>query len=795
MKDRLFKVKLYLYSETVYDDIVFYQNDTKSCALKFEFYEKGKQAYDLKGKHITITIAKGTEKEVVDIVECNNGEYLYILPRNVLDLVGNYKVTVQGYDDDYERITFDSFKYKVNKSADGKSITDDSNYPVLTGLIGNVREISNAENLRKDVEIIRVSSETNRKNAEATRVDGEKYRVNDYNSLKRIMLDENQAANLQNQVNTTNSQLAEKANQVDVDDLKNNKANSNELEVERNRINNLVSNAGNTDGNSELLDVRLDSNGTNHGVSGDAIRFAQDGRLLNYDSMALSLGYRKFLELPFEYGSINPVNGANSTDIVSVRTPINSLITFNGDIRIINTKNTLYRWKWYMYTSSGIYENNRGWETNPNLLISPDTSKKYRLQIATLDGSTINITNALKNIKIVYVSDFMEVTLDDVLSYTDYILAIGGGESPVFIKNGNNIEVTLPSTSLFYRDANGVQIKQSSSTYYNQKFIVESDKILVWNITNNTIVSQSVNAIRDKKNLVLIYNLYGNVQSGAFKGYYDNQIMKTDINNVKTNSIPNITFISRQGEIGGYPENSLVGIKYACVNGYKNVRVSVNLTSDGIPVLFHDIIINRLARNADGTEITEPLNIRELTLEQVNSYDWGRFSGKEELYGMDITTLEQFVKYAKYKGIKIRLELKQTYTNENVDSILNILLKYGMINYTTISSDVKEVLDLFYNKCICIDYAYIGHFNTALVDKALVYKNLNNNVSIDIYPADYDLLATSSLLYAKNNNIKIKLGSVGNLTDLYKWFETGVDELEVAYITNPIDKVIEYYNN
>ena len=121
------------------------------------------------------------------------------------------------------------------------------------------------------------------------------------------------------EVEKLTSQLDTKANKKEVESLIKNKANSSDLEVERNRINNLVANAGNTDENSELLDLRIDNTGTNYGVSGESIRFSQDGKLLDYDSTALSLGYRKFLKLPFEYGSINGANGNNATDTVSIR--------------------------------------------------------------------------------------------------------------------------------------------------------------------------------------------------------------------------------------------------------------------------------------------------------------------------------------------------------------------------------------------------------------------------------------------------------------------------------------------
>ena len=616
----------------------------------------------------------------------------------------------------------------------------------------------------------------------------------DYENLKRIILDENIQVELNNKIEETKSKIIEetKSKINEVSSQLDTKANQGDLEVERNRINNLIVNSGNTDGNSELLDLRIDDTGTNYGVSGESIRFSQDGKLLDYDSTALSLGYRKFLKLPFEYGSINGSNGNNAIDTVSIRTPSESLIKFTGDIKVINMNNTLYRWKWYVYSTDGNYESNRGWETNPNLLIKPNLSKKYRFQIATLDGSKINISDALKNIKIVNISDEMEVTLDNVINTVDYLVAIGGGKSPTFSKSGNTIKVVMPSTSLFYRDNSGKQIAKSLEEYYNKEFQISNDEVLLWNLKSNIINVQKVSQTRDKKNVVLLYNLYGNVQGGLFKTYYDNQEITNKLNNSST---PNIEFISRQGEIGGYPENSLIGIKFACKNGYNNVRVSVNLTSDNIPVLFHDITINRLARNKDGTEIINPINIRDLTLEQVNSYDWGRISNKEELYGMNITTLEQFVRYAKYNGVKIRLELKQTYTSETIDTILNILLKYGMLSYTTFSSDMGNVLDLIYEKCKCVNFAFIGHFNTALVDKALNYKNENNSVSIDIYSSDYDLLTTNDLLYCKNKNVKIKLGSVGDLNNLYKWFETGIDELEVAFIGNPTDKILEYFNS
>lgn len=50
------------------------------------------------------------------------------------------------------------------------------------------------------------------------------------------------------------------------------KATQNELETEKSRINNLVANAGNTDGNAELLDIRVDHDGTVYPTAGETVR-------------------------------------------------------------------------------------------------------------------------------------------------------------------------------------------------------------------------------------------------------------------------------------------------------------------------------------------------------------------------------------------------------------------------------------------------------------------------------------------------------------------------------------------
>lgn len=78
-----------------------------------------------------------------------------------------------------------------------------------------VERISN-ENTRKANEVARIESEKQRANAENLRKEKIIEIQSDYDSLKKVIIDENASANLQNQINQTNSQLEHKASKNEI---------------------------------------------------------------------------------------------------------------------------------------------------------------------------------------------------------------------------------------------------------------------------------------------------------------------------------------------------------------------------------------------------------------------------------------------------------------------------------------------------------------------------------------------------------------------------------------------------
>ena len=62
------------------------------------------------------------------------------------------------------------------------------------------------------------------------------------------------------------------------------------------------------------------------------------------------------------------------------------------------------------------------------------------------------------------------------------------------------------------------------------------------------------------------------------------------------------------------PENSMAAFLKAVENGY-GIELDVQLTKDGIPVIFHDVKTGRLLRDEKGTVVNKILT--ELTLEEL----------------------------------------------------------------------------------------------------------------------------------------------------------------------------------
>lgn len=146
------------------------------------------------------------------------------------------------------------------------------------------------------------------------------------------------------------------------------------------------------------------------------------------------------------------------------------------------------------------------------------------------------------------------------------------------------------------------------------------------------------------------------------------------------------------------PENTLPAFRLSKSKGFKFVECDVCLTADRVPVLLHDETINRTARNADGSQIAEAINISDITYEEALSYDFGIW--KSETYkGTEIPTFEEFIVLCRDLGLYPYIELKSTtnFEQSDVDNIVDIVAKHGLTRVATYVSNSISVLSLVLN--------------------------------------------------------------------------------------------------
>lgn len=130
-----------------------------------------------------------------------------------------------------------------------------------------------------------------------------------------------------------------------------------------------------------------------------------------------------------------------------------------------------------------------------------------------------------------------------------------------------------------------------------------------------------------------------------------------------------------------YPEQSLAAYKAAVRAGFDVLLCDLSFTKDNIPVCFHDPTINRIARNSDGTTISETINVSSKTLEELNVYDYGIYAGSE-FASTGILQLSDFLRFCKACGVEIYIEMKYC-TMAQTKIAVDMVRRFGLSKNTS----------------------------------------------------------------------------------------------------------------
>lgn len=181
------------------------------------------------------------------------------------------------------------------------------------------------------------------------------------------------------------------------------------------------------------------------------------------------------------------------------------------------------------------------------------------------------------------------------------------------------------------------------------------------------------------------------------------------------------------------PENVAYAFKQAKARGYSIVETDVTFSKDNEPMIIHDDTINRTARNADGTELSEVFKVVDLTTAQLKNYDYGLAWGKQ-YKGEQILTLDEFLKLIKPLNLYPYIELKGTITDEQAKIVTDCIDRQGISDgrFAFISFGIENLNKLHAIKPNA-DYGYIysGDISDQIITSLNGLKGTNNRVFLD----------------------------------------------------------------
>ena len=257
----------------------------------------------------------------------------------------------------------------------------------------------------------------------------------------------------------------------------------------------------------------------------------------------------------------------------------------------------------------------------------------------------------------------------------------------------------------------------------------------------------------------------------------------TDIRTFKADYNNNIKSINHRGYNSIAPENTIPAFKLSRDKGFSMVETDVRWTSDGVPVLLHDDTINRTARNADGTEISQTINISSITYEQALTYDFGIWKSSEYA-GTKIPTFEEFLILCRNIGLKPYIELKYG-TQTQIEGLINMVKNCGMNGKVTWISFGANVLTYVKNYDSKANLCLIcNSVNSTVITDALNLKTTDNEVIVS--SATY---TDEEINLCKNANLPMEVWSLWSVQQL-----KDIDSYITGFTMNSLIAGYELYN-
>ena len=187
--------------------------------------------------------------------------------------------------------------------------------------------------------------------------------------------------------------------------------------------------------------------------------------------------------------------------------------------------------------------------------------------------------------------------------------------------------------------------------------------------------------------------------------------------------------------------------------GFRILLCDLRFTSDNIPVLHHDDIINSYAKNSDGTPLIEEISIQSNTYSKLLEYDYGIYKG-EKYKGTKIMHLKEMLYLCKMLGCELYIEVKAM-NKQQAKIACDLVKKYGMDKvtswsgtfqqmqfviendkYARVSTMPERITDIHINELKSLKTGYnkvfVFAWETTVLNETLVNKLIENEIEFEM---------------------------------------------------------------
>ncbi len=231
--------------------------------------------------------------------------------------------------------------------------------------------------------------------------------------------------------------------------------------------------------------------------------------------------------------------------------------------------------------------------------------------------------------------------------------------------------------------------------------------------------------------------------------------------------------ISHRGANKVAPQNTIPAFKKALEMGCDGFETDIHLTADGYPVICHNYTIDETS-NGQG-------KIKEMTLEQLRSYDFGSYYDKR-FVGTQLPTLDEFLSLSKEGNIEImNIEIKPPLDGDMsiVKKTIDAVKEFGLFDSLLISSFDPNVLI----ECKRVDpdckTAYLYAPNKSHFYKQMLfgYVKYAKKLNVEYLHPHYLSVTKHYVKKLHKNGIKVNVWTIDKPETAIRMLRCGVDGL------------------